>query len=125
MDSQLRTTFDTVGERARTYVGDAGRWGERNLPGGARTMWAGVGLVLAALALWALWPGQNVGRSGRSGMTGPQPVGVAKVEAGDLNVRLSALGTVTPLASVTVRPQVSGQILKFDFQEGQMVKAGD
>jgi multidrug efflux system membrane fusion protein len=124
MTSQLRMTFDLLEERARTYVGDAGRWGERHLPGGARTVWIGIGLGVTALVLWAVYP-QHAERTGRFGMMGPQPVGVAKVEVGDLNVSLNALGTVTPLASVTVRPQVSGQIVKFDFQEGQMVKAGD
>ena len=53
------------------------------------------------------------------------PVGVATVARGDIAVTLNALGTVTPLATVTVRPQVSGQVLRFAFQEGQMVKAGD
>ena len=53
------------------------------------------------------------------------PVGVARVVSGDIDVTLNALGTVTPLATVTVRPQVSGQLLKFDVEEGQMVKAGD
>jgi multidrug efflux system membrane fusion protein len=123
--STLRATFDTVGERARTYVGDAERWGERHLPGGARTAWIGLGLLLAAGVLWAVWPAQNASRAGRFGAGGSQPVGVAKVEVGDLDVTLDALGTVTPLATATVRPQVSGQVLKFDFVEGQMVKAGD
>ena len=120
----IRSTFDNVGEKTRTYVDGAGRWGERNLPGGAPTVWIGVGIVAIIVVLWAFWPSANT-RTGRFGVGGPQPVGVAKVEVGDINVRLNALGTVTPLASVTVRPQVSGQILKFDFQEGQMVKAGD
>jgi multidrug efflux system membrane fusion protein len=53
------------------------------------------------------------------------PVGVAQAMSGDIDVTINALGTVTPLATVTVRPQVSGQLLKFDVQEGQMVKAGD
>jgi membrane fusion protein, multidrug efflux system len=125
MNGQLRATFDNVGERARTYVGGAERWGERHLPGGARVVWIGLGLLLVFGVLWAVWPAQNTGRAGRFAMGGPQPVGVARVEIGDLNVTLDALGTVTPLATVTVRPQVSGQVLKFDFQEGQMVRAGD
>jgi multidrug efflux system membrane fusion protein len=53
------------------------------------------------------------------------PVGVTQTVRGDIDVKLNALGTVTPLATVTVRPQVSGQILRFNFTEGQMVKAGD
>ena len=50
---------------------------------------------------------------------------VAKAISGDINVTLNALGTVTPLATATVRPQVSGMLVKLNFTEGQMVKAGD
>ena len=42
-----------------------------------------------------------------------------------INVTLNALGTVTPLATATVRPQVGGMLTKFYFTEGQLVKAGD
>ena len=35
------------------------------------------------------------------------------------------LGTVTPLATVTVRSQINGQITQIAFTEGQMVKQGD
>jgi membrane fusion protein, multidrug efflux system len=59
------------------------------------------------------------------GMGGPQPVGVARAVKGPIDVTLNALGTVTPLATVSVRPQVSGQITRFSFHEGQMVRAGD
>jgi multidrug efflux system membrane fusion protein len=47
------------------------------------------------------------------------------IAKGSLNVSLSALGTVTPLATVTVKPQVSGRITEIDFTEGQMVNQGD
>ena len=40
-------------------------------------------------------------------------------------VWIDALGTVTPAATVTVRPQVSGTMKSVRFEEGQMVKAGE
>lgn len=62
---------------------------------------------------------------GRFGaMGGPMPVGVGKVTTADVPVVIEALGTVTPLATVQVRPQVTGQLIKIAFKEGQMVKAG-
>ena len=65
-------------------------------------------------------------RSGRfSGERPPMPVVTATVEKGDLPIRLNGLGTVSSLATVTVRPQVSGQLTKIAFTEGQMVKEGD
>jgi multidrug efflux system membrane fusion protein len=51
-------------------------------------------------------------------------VGVAAVTHADIPIYVDALGTVTPSATVTVVPQVSGVLTKVPFQEGQMVKAG-
>jgi multidrug efflux system membrane fusion protein len=110
----------------RAAAGRVGRWGDEHLPGGQRVLWIALGLILLALVIWAIKPGPNAGaQSSRFGAGGPLPVGVAKAVSGDIDVTLNALGTVTPLATVTVRPQVSGTLLKFDVQEGQMVKAGD
>jgi multidrug efflux system membrane fusion protein len=53
------------------------------------------------------------------------PVGVAPVRKGDMLVTLKALGTVTPIATVTVRTQIAGQLIEVAFQEGQVIKAGD
>lgn len=52
----------------------------------------------------------------------PVPVAVAPVVKGDMPVRLGALGTVTPLATVTVRTRLSGQLTAVAFKEGQLVK---
>jgi multidrug efflux system membrane fusion protein len=71
--------------------------------------------------------GALAGRGGAhgGGFGGPVAVNVAPVASGDIEVRIPALGTITPLATVTVRPQVSGILTRIRFQEGQLVKAGD
>lgn len=70
--------------------------------------------------------GGRAGRGGPGGMANmPQPVHVATVTQGEMPVVLTALGTVTPLASVTVLPQLSGVLQDVYFKEGQMVKKGD
>ncbi len=53
-----------------------------------------------------------------------QAVGVAKVTSGSMPVTLEALGTVTPTATVTVVPQLSGFLTQVAFTEGQMVTQG-
>ncbi len=65
------------------------------------------------------------GRGPGGGMNTPQPVGVATAVRGPINVSVNALGTVTPLATAVVRPQASGMLMKINFTEGQMVRAGD
>jgi membrane fusion protein, multidrug efflux system len=52
------------------------------------------------------------------------PVAATQAKLGDLPRYLSAIGTVTPLATVTVQSRVAGQIMSVDFREGQIVKQG-
>lgn len=56
--------------------------------------------------------------------TPPQVVRVAKAFQGDMPETLSELGTVTPLATVTVLPQLSGYLTAVGYQEGQDVEKG-
>ena len=65
------------------------------------------------------------GAPGRGGQNGPVAVTVATAAPGDIQLRIPALGTVTPLATVTVRTQVSGVMQKILFTEGQTVHQGD
>jgi multidrug efflux system membrane fusion protein len=85
-----------------------------------------IGLVWGAWALTHQSSGGAGGRGGfgRRGGRPPTTVGVAYAATTDVPVTLDALGTVTPIASVTVRPQVSGVITQVLFKEGQMVKRG-
>ncbi|MBB3259519.1 multidrug efflux system membrane fusion protein [Paraburkholderia bannensis] len=70
--------------------------------------------------------GRHAGRSGGGAFANqPQPVSVATAASGDMPIVITALGTVTPLADVTVRTQLSGTLQSVNFQEGQMVKQGD
>lgn len=54
----------------------------------------------------------------------PQVVKVAKAARGDMPETLSELGTVSPVATVTVLPQLSGYLIEVGFKEGQDVKKG-
>lgn len=65
--------------------------------------------------------GANFRRPGGNALA----VGVARVTSGDVPITIDSLGTVTPLATVTVHPQVTGPLTKIAFVEGQAVKAGD
>jgi membrane fusion protein, multidrug efflux system len=83
-------------------------------------------LVVAALVLWLVFrAGPQAPTTGRFQSGGPMPVGTAAVEKGDMPVVLSGLGTVTPLAMVTVKTQINGQLTEVAFKEGQMVNKGD
>ena len=117
-----RASAGAPGPVGRTWAG-VKSWSSRN-PRLSRVVWFAVVLALLALLIWAIYPAKNQGRRGLINQ-GAQPVGVAKVITGDINVTLNALGTVTPLSTATVRPQVGGMLIKINFTEGQMVKAGD
>jgi multidrug efflux system membrane fusion protein len=90
-----------------------------------RAAWTVLGIVLLLFMVWVLKAPTATQPQGRYGAGGPTPVVIATIEKGDIDVTLNALGTVTPVATVTVRPQVSGRITDIAFTEGQMVKKGD
>jgi multidrug efflux system membrane fusion protein len=81
--------------------------------------------IIGAVAWYYPRPESQPKTAGRSQFGGPVPVGVATVQKGDMPVTLTGLGTVTPLATVTVKTQINGYLTQVAFQEGQMVKKGD
>jgi multidrug efflux system membrane fusion protein len=104
--------------------------------------WWVVAVVVALCAggAWVWWSkhrapadAATAPRTGATGSAGaaangrdrPRPVSVATAVQADLPVTIDALGTVTPLRTVIVRPRVEGTLLEVSFREGQDVQAGD
>ncbi len=76
-------------------------------------------ILLVVFLVYHFWPSKKA-----PAPVAATPVGVASVSTGNMNVVLTGLGTVTPLATVTVQTQISGQLMSVGFQEGQLVKQG-
>ena len=83
-------------------------------------------IIVVGLLIWR-HAGSSSSHSpgGRSTAQTPQAVRVAAAATGDIPIVLEGLGTVTPLATVTVRTQISGQLMALGFREGQLVAKGD
>lgn len=87
-------------------------------------------VFLAALGVFVVFRVRSAAdgggkRGGRWRDLPPASVATAPVTKGDLRVYLSALGSVTPLNTVTVRSRAVGELVAIHFTEGQFVKAGD
>ena len=83
-------------------------------------------IIVVGLLIWRhAGSGASNSANGRSMSQAPQAVRVATAATGDIPIVLEGLGTVTPLATVTVRTQISGQLMAIGFGEGQLVAKGD
>lgn len=93
----------------------------------SRTKWilTLVGVIVVLLILWRMFsgPGRPAG-SAANGNEAPVPVTVVPATASSVPVYLTGPGTVQPINTVNVQPQVSGELLKLDFVEGGPVKKG-
>ena len=88
-------------------------------------LWLIMLVVVVTAVVWYVLHRQQPAAPGRAISGGPMPVGTTTVQKGDMPITIAALGTVTPLAMVTVRTQLNGQLVEVGFQEGQMVNKGD
>ena len=83
-------------------------------------------LIALGLRLENIGP-STLGSNGPPAPSGPPPqtVRAAPATLGDMPITIDALGTVTPLATVTVKTQIAGKLMQVGFEEGQLVKEGD
>lgn len=93
-------------------------------PSGGRRRWFIVAAVVPVV-LGVLWARSGRKQGGNPGANRPAPVIATPARLGDMAVNLVALGTVTPVNTVTVRSRVDGQLIRVAFTEGQFVKEGD
>lgn len=91
-------------------------------------------LLLVGVGVFVFYPPKQApapspsgfgGRGSSRGGRAATPVSTAAAEKGELKVYLSALGSVSALNTTTVKSSVTGELLKINFSEGQLVKAGD
>src|SRR6476660_1367810 len=80
-------------------------------------------LVLSLIALYTHWKAGS--HSATHPTVPPVMISTATANSGDIRVYVQALGTVTPLNTVSLTARVSGQISKVEYQEGQRVHIGD
>jgi multidrug efflux system membrane fusion protein len=120
MDDRTTTDFartkplDKPVTRKRT----APRWGRR------------LGLLVVVIAVaavgWWIYGRQPAPPPTRqNAFATAMPVVAAPAVTGDIDITLNGLGTVTSLANVTIKSQISGQLVRVAYQEGQMINKGD
>jgi membrane fusion protein, multidrug efflux system len=81
-----------------------------------------IAVLVAVLIIFMIW--HIIAQKKPVRAAPPQVVKAAQAVLGDMPETLSELGTVSPLATVTVLPQLSGYLTEVGYKEGQNVKKG-
>jgi multidrug efflux system membrane fusion protein len=128
MDERTRRTDEELAPGARRLIPEPFKPWVKAPP---RSRWRiGIGVVVLLLLGFAIyetahWVRTATPPAGRFPQGALQTVGAATAALGDVRVILNELGTVTPLATVTVQTQINGQLTEVGFTEGQLVTKGD
>jgi membrane fusion protein, multidrug efflux system len=127
MDERTRTTDEETAPQLRRTAPSPVIETERS---GRSGLVVGLIVLLAILGggYWiyrSYYAPQTAGAGGRNPQGAPQSVGAATIGRGSIRVIVNALGTVTPIATVTVQSQISGVLQEVGYTEGQTVKKGD
>jgi len=90
---------------------------------GAAALLGAAGIVVVMRS--GLWTEGAVAQAPRLAVPRAVAVEVTAAEKKAVPVRIDALGAVTPIASVAVKPRVDSEITGVHFRDGAMVQAGD
>ncbi|MGC9199903.1 MAG: efflux RND transporter periplasmic adaptor subunit [Acidobacteriaceae bacterium] len=85
-------------------------------------------LLAAALVYWMTRPyGNNNPAAGHTSRFGSGPAAITAniTTTGSISEYVEALGTVTPISTITLYSQVTGIVMAVHYQEGQYVHKGD
>jgi len=132
---------ETLGSSFAAHTGDTGAaFEQRNASpedpdeGARRKRRRRFWIVLAVVALLAIFivyrltsPSSSkpsAGAGGGRGQQGPAAITTAETTTGNMNVYVDALGTVTPVATVTLYSQITGRVMAVHYSEGQIVAKG-
>jgi multidrug efflux system membrane fusion protein len=90
-------------------------------------MWIIIGIVILLLLILAIvlvWHHLDTAKKAKPA---PPKITITSATAtkGDIGVYLDAIGTVTPVYTVSLTPQVNGPIVAVHYKEGQLVRKGD
>jgi membrane fusion protein, multidrug efflux system len=89
-----------------------------------RILWT-VAAAALGIGLWAVLQARSAGRaSAAERRPAPIPVSAVVAESGSINVYLTGLGSVTPLATITVKTRIDGQLMSVNYREGDTVQKG-
>jgi len=93
-----------------------------------RWVWVVIALVLAGAVVFLYYQHEaavNAEKAKEKDQSRPVPVVTANASKGDMGIYVEALGTVTPVYTVSVTSRVQGQIMEVHYREGQMVHKDD
>ncbi len=94
-----------------------------------KIIWWIVIAVLVALALYLVRRSSkdtataNAAKA-KAAQAVPAAITMGQSKSGDMNIYVTALGTVTPTYTVTVYSQITGRVMAVHYREGQMVRKG-
>ena len=95
-----------------------------------RWPWVLICLVLLVIAAAIFFHRRQAKAPGARRNPGAAPpplmIGTTTAQKGNIGIYVPwALGVVTPVSTVAVKSRVDGQLVKVNYEEGQMVRAGD